>query len=112
MFKVQANVKSVGQTIVVSDKFSKREIVVEIPDDKYPQTVQFEATQDKCDLLDSIGNGQQVEISFKLRGREWTSPSGDVKVFNTLNLVNISSIGAAPVKAAPVVVDEDDDVPF
>ena len=66
MFKLQANVKSVGQTVNVSDKFSKRELVVEIPDDKYPQVVSFEATQDKCSLLDPIGAGQQVEITFAL----------------------------------------------
>jgi hypothetical protein len=115
MFKVQANVKSVGQTNAVSEKFSKRELVVEIPDDKYPQIVQFEATQDKCSLLDSIGSGQQVEITFALRGREWTNPSGETKVFNTLNLVRIEAIGSTSTpKAAPVVVatTDDDDIPF
>jgi hypothetical protein len=115
MFKLQANVKSVGQTIAVSEKFSKRELVVEIPDDKHPQIVQFEATQDKCELLDNIGSGQQVEITFALRGREWTNPSGDTKVFNTLNLVRIEAVGVAPTpKAAPVVVADEDngDLPF
>lgn len=117
MFKVQANVKSVGQTIPVSEKFSKRELVVEIPDDKYPQIVQFEATQDKCELLDNIGSGQQVEITFALRGREWTNASGETKVFNTLNLVRIEAIGGAPTpapKAAPVAAttDDEDSLPF
>jgi hypothetical protein len=115
MFKIQANVKSVGQTISVSEKFSKRELVVEIPDDKYPQVVQFEATQDKCGLLDSIGSGQQVEITFALRGREWTNASGETKVFNTLNLVRIEAIGSTPTpKAVPVTVatDDDDSIPF
>lgn len=115
MFKVQANVKSVGQTIPVSEKFSKRELIVEIPDDKYPQIVQFEATQDKCELLDNIGSGQQVEITFDLRGREWTNPSGDTKVLNTLNLVRIEAIGSTPApKAAPVVAttDDEDSLPF
>lgn len=115
MFKLQANVKSVGQTVNVSDKFSKRELVVEIPDDKYPQVVSFEATQDKCSLLDSIGAGQQVEITFALRGREWTSPSGDVRVFNTLNLVRIDAVGSAP-KPTPVATttatEDDGDLPF
>lgn len=111
MFKLQANVKSVGQTISVSEKFSKRELVVEIPDDKYPQTVQFEATQDKCGLLDSIGTGQEVEITFALRGREWTNPQGEVKVFNTLNLVRIEAIGTMP-QPAQVAKEEDGDLPF
>jgi hypothetical protein len=116
MFKVQANVKSVGQTVSVSEKFSKRELVVEIPDDKYPQIVQFEATQDKCQLLDSIGSGQQVEITFALRGREWTNASGETKVFNTLNLVRIEAVGGssipAPVIATVVSTEDDSDIPF
>jgi len=117
MFKVQANVKSVGQTISVSEKFSKRELVVEIPAKNYPQIVQFEATQDKCQLLDSIGSGQQVEITFALRGREWTNAAGETKVFNTLNLVRIEAVGVSPKPAPAVVVataaDEDNgDLPF
>lgn len=115
MFKVQANVKSVGQTIPVSEKFSKRELVVEIPDDKYPQIVQFEATQDKCQLLDSIGSGQQVEITFALRGREWTNASGETKVFNTLNLVRVEAIGSTSTPAPqPIsVADEsEENLPF
>ena len=111
MFKLQANVKSVGETVAVSEKFSKRELVVEIPDDKYPQIVQFEATQDKCSLLDSIGAGQEVEITFALRGREWTNASGDTKVFNTLNLVRIEAVGAMP-QPAQVAKEEDDSLPF
>lgn len=116
MFKVQANVKSVGQTMPVSEKFSKRELVVEIPDDRYPQIVQFEATQDKCSLLDGIGSGQQVEITFALRGREWTNATGETKVFNTLNLVRIEPIGVEPVRyvdtATTVASDDDDSIPF
>lgn len=116
MFKVQANVKSVGQTMPVSEKFSKRELVVEIPDDRYPQVVQFEATQDKCSLLDVIGSGQQVEITFALRGREWTNATGETKVFNTLNLVRIEPIGVEPVRyvdvSTTVASDDDDSIPF
>jgi len=115
MFKVQANVKSVGQTVTVSEKFSKRELVVEIPDDRYPQIVLFEATQDKCSLLDSIGAGQQVEITFALRGREWTNGNGEVKVFNTLNLVRVETVGSSP-KPTPVATttatEDDGDLPF
>jgi hypothetical protein len=44
----------------------------------------FQATQEKCNLLDGIGVGSKLEISFNLRGREWTSPAGEIKYFNTL----------------------------
>jgi hypothetical protein len=114
MFKIKATVKRVGQTAQVSEKFSKRELVVEIADDKYPQVVSFEFTQDKCALLDGIMEGQEVEVSFALRGREWTNENGDVRVFNTLNGFRVEG-GSAPVVAAAVVnttEDDESDLPF
>lgn len=116
MFKVKGNVKKVGQTVSVSDKFSKRELVLEIPDDKYPQIVSFEATQDKCAILDNIMEGQEVEVSFGLKGREWTNPQGEVKVFNTLNAFRVDAVGSAPAKPTPVPVaattEDDEPLPF
>ncbi|GIT71336.1 MAG: hypothetical protein Ct9H300mP28_11500 [Pseudomonadota bacterium] len=41
--------------------------------------------QDRCELLDSFQEGQEVEVHFKFKGgREWTSPQGQVKYFNSL----------------------------
>jgi hypothetical protein len=116
MFKIKATVKRVGQTAQVSEKFSKRELVVEIADDKYPQVVSFEFTQDKCALLDGIMEGQEVEVSFALRGREWTNENGDVRVFNTLNGFRVEG-GSAPAAATAAVVvdtteDDESDLPF
>lgn len=84
-FKMKGVVHKVGQTMIVSEKFSKRELVmVDNSDANYPQYVSFEFTQDKTSLLDNVMEGQEIELSFNLRGREWTSPAGDVKYFNTL----------------------------
>jgi hypothetical protein len=33
--------------------------------------------------------GDEVRIEFSLRGREWRSPSGDVKYFNSLDVWKI-----------------------
>jgi len=40
--------------------------------------------QDRCELLDPFEVGQDVEVFFDLRGREWTNPQGEVKYFNSL----------------------------
>jgi hypothetical protein len=71
----------------------------------------FELTQDKTSLLDSVMEGQEVEVSFNLRGREWRSPSGDVKYFNTLNAFKVETMGAAPV-AINIASNNDEDLPF
>ena len=83
--EIKGTIKKITETVQISDRFRKREFVVEYssnPD--YPQSLQFEMVQDRCELLDSFQEGQQVEISFDLRGREWTNPQGQVKYFNTL----------------------------
>jgi single-strand DNA-binding protein len=83
MFKLEGTLKLANETQVISEKFSKREFVIETQD-QYPQLIMFQATQEKCNLLDGIGVGSKLEVSFNLRGREWTSPAGEIKYFNTL----------------------------
>lgn len=95
MFKLTGTVKVVNPTVQVSEKFSKREFVVTDNSSMYPQDIMFQSTQDKCALLDGIQAGETVEVSFNLRGREWTSPQGEVKYFNTLEAWRIEKQSAA-----------------
>ena len=90
---------TIFDTKQVSERFSKREFVVETSDNpKYPQTVLFQLTGDRCSQLDGMNVGDQVTIEFSLRGREWRSPSGDVKYFNSLDVWRIepARAGARP----------------
>jgi len=84
-----------SETKQVSDRFSKREFVVEIPDGKYPQFVQFQLTGDRCGLLDDFKVGDQVRVTFNVRGREWKSPQGEVKYFNSLDVWKLESASAS-----------------
>jgi spore germination protein YaaH len=125
-FKFAGTIKVIGQTVMVSEKFSKREFVVTDTSSQYPQDVSFQVTQDKCSLLDSFMEGQAVEVAFNLRGREWTSPQGEVKYFNTLEVWRIEGAPAngtaqtmsvpqsttAPVATATTTTEEDGDLPF
>ena len=112
-FKMKGVIKVIRPTQHVSDKFSKREFVVtDSSDDKYPQDIMFELTQDKTTLLDNVMEGQEVEVSFNLRGREWKSPQGDVKYFNTLNAFKLDTIGAAPVAITIASNSDDEELPF
>lgn len=95
MFKLNGIVKVVNPTVQVSEKFAKREFVVTDASSMYPQDIMFQLTQDKCSLADALQVNDQVEVSFNLRGREWTSPQGEVKYFNTLEAWRIDKVGAA-----------------
>jgi hypothetical protein len=113
-FKVEGVLKHIGDTVVVSEKFSKREFVLTVPHDQYPQHVAFQLTQAKCDNINSYGVGQNVTVSFNLRGREWTSPQGEVKYFNTLEAWRIESAGSSAPEAAitEVIPGDDEELPF
>jgi len=95
---IEANGKlhTIFETKQVSERFSKREFVVELADNpKYPQTVLFQLTGDRCSQLDGMNVGDQVRIEFSLRGREWRSPSGEVKYFNSLDVWKIEPARAS-----------------
>lgn len=101
MFKLNGIVKVVSPTVQVSEKFAKREFVVTDASSMYPQDIMFQLTQDKCSLGDTIQVNDQVEVSFNLRGREWTSPQGEVKYFNTLEAWRIDKVGAPAAGGMP-----------
>ena len=86
---------TIYETKQVSERFTKREFVVELADNpKYPQVVLFQLTGDRVSQLDDMKVGDQVRIEFSLRGREWRSPKGEVKYFNSLDVWKIEAAHA------------------
>ena len=119
--------KRVGIEKQVSEKFKNRTFDIETTDGKYKQTIRFELSQDRCDLIDSYQLGQELEVSFNLNGREWQkTPQDDIMVFNTLsawkitatpiqNSANTATTKTSPkeVLTAPIGEESDpDDLPF
>ena len=76
---IKGAIKLINPIKVISDKFSVREFVVTTPDAKYPQDILFQTINDKMDVLESLGVGQQVEVSYNVRGREFNG-----RYYNTL----------------------------
>ncbi len=70
-FEVVGRLHRLFATEQKSSSFSTREFVLEIPDGNYPQLVKFQAVQDRCSMLDRFGEGDNIKVSFDLRGREW-----------------------------------------
>jgi hypothetical protein len=86
----------------VSEKFKSREFVLTTEaSGKYPQQVSFQLNQDKCDLIESFNNGEELKVTFNLRGREWKSPQNEIKYFNTLEAWKVEKVGAATSNSAP-----------
>ena len=82
--EVTGNIKKIGGTEQVTEKFKKRNLVVTTAE-QYPQDILIEFIQDKTTLLDALRIGENVTVAINLRGREWTSPKGEVKYFNSLH---------------------------
>jgi hypothetical protein len=58
-----------------------------------------------------------VRVEFSLRGREWKSPRGETKYFNSLDVWTLSRVGEGKSSQDDFAGDEppppsDDDVPF
>ena len=83
-------IKLVKDTQEVSASFKKREFVI-TTEEQYPQDIQLEMTQSKCDELDALTIGSKVKVSINIRGREWINPQGEAKYFNTLQGYKIES---------------------
>lgn len=92
--EIRAKLVEIMNTIKVSDKFQKREFVVEYVPEKsqYQEYLKFEVVQDKCAALDAFKVGENVEIHFNLKGRRWTNPKGETVYFNSLQAWRITNI--------------------
>lgn len=113
--KIKGKLVNVGQTIVVSDKFKKREIWIETQE-QYPQTLSLQIASSKCDMFNGH-NGQEIEVEINLKGKKWTNRDNVTSVFNTLEVWSWNVLGSqapqsTPVPNTPVGHVEEDDLPF
>ena len=68
---VQGKIYKIFEAQQVTPTFTKREFVV-ITDEQYPQHIKLELIKDSISLIDTFKEGQEVNVHFNLRGREWT----------------------------------------
>jgi hypothetical protein len=123
--EIEGTIKLIEETKTYgANGFRKREMVI-TTEEQYPQPLLIEFVQDKTSLPDNFSVGQQVKVSINLKGREWTSPQGETKYFNSIQGWRIEQvqdaeggdIPPAPPMDAFEAVDElneedHDDLPF
>lgn len=120
---VSGKIKLISEVQTFGERgFRKRELVL-TTNEEYPQMLQIEFVQDKCELLDNYSLEQDVTISINLRGREWINPEGVAKYFNSIQGWRIQAAVSSSTPAdetAPLPATEDvsvaeeqnDDLPF
>src|ERR1700710_712079 len=100
--EIKGKVHEVSATAQVTESLKKREVIVEyIENPQYPEYLKFEAIQDRCNLLDNVKPGDDVEVFFNLKGRPWTDKTGKKTYFNSLQLWKVNALSAGSSNAAP-----------
>ncbi|MBQ7191226.1 MAG: DUF3127 domain-containing protein [Kiritimatiellae bacterium] len=127
-YEMVGTVKKVMDVMTFPSGFSKREFVIEIQDGNYPSVVSFNCLKDNTKLLDPVQVGDNVKVTFAIRGREYNG-----RYFNDLVCFRLAKVeadgtsveydqversrpqqpsasaAANPPAAEPV---DDDDIPF
>ncbi|CAN5199570.1 DUF3127 domain-containing protein [soil metagenome] len=102
MFNITGTLKVKFDEQKVSERFRKRDFVIQENSSQYPQMISFQLVQDRCNLIDTANVGDEIRVFFNLRGREWVSPQGETKYFNTIEAWKIEAVSGAPVQNAGV----------
>ena len=96
MSQIQGKIKVKGETLEYgSNGFLKREVVITTSDERYPQHILIEFVQDKTSLVDAYNVGDEIKVSINIQGREWVSPKGETKYFNSLQGWKIEGVTQA-----------------
>lgn len=116
-YDLTGKIKLIQEAKTFDSGFTKREMVVIVEDGKYPQEINLEFVQDKVSLLDNLQVGQEVTVTFDIRGREYNG-----RYFNNLQGWKIAAPGnenpfneggqPPPSPGFSQTVPDDDDIPF
>jgi len=123
--EIRGHVHEVGQIQQVTESFKKRDLVVSYAENpQFVEYLSFQATQDRVNIFDNLNVGDEVEVSFNLRGRPWTNKEGVTTYFNSLVAWRVTKLASTAAASAPSYNDmpapvdisssgaDDDDLPF
>lgn len=112
-YELTGKIKLIQEPKTFDSGFTKREMVVIVEDGRYPQEINLEFVQDKVSLLESLKPGQEVTVTFDIRGREYNG-----RYFNNLQGWKVEVLGnstGTTDEAPPFPTPSDfgeDDIPF
>jgi hypothetical protein len=124
-FEITGKIIDILPVNQVSDKFRKREFVIEKKESGsgavFVDYIKFQLIQDKCDLINESFLNEEVRIWFNLKGNKWER-DGRVNYFTNLDAWKIEkassverdqSIQSPPaLEDIPPEIDELSDLPF
>jgi hypothetical protein len=124
-FEITGKVIDISPVNQVSDKFKKREFVIEKKETGgsavFVDYIKFQLIQDKCDLINESFMNEDVKIWFNLKGNKWER-DGKVNYFTNLDAWKIEKTSvqsreqnahsSVKLEDIPPENDEISDLPF
>ena len=94
-FEISGKLIEKYNTVQVSDRFKKREFVIERTESngemEFTDHIKFQLTQDKCNLIDSVNPNEEIKVSFNIRGNKWEK-DGKTSYFTNLDAWRIEKL--------------------
>lgn len=87
--ELKGTIKKIGDIQTFASGFQKREFVL-LTTETYPQPINIELLSDKVDIIDAFKIGDEAEVGINISGREWVSPQGETKYFNSIKAWKIT----------------------
>ncbi len=123
-FEINGKIIELYQTQEISERFRKREFVLEVEEIRgamnFTELIKFQTIQDRTAILDSFSIGDNVKVSFGIKGRKWEK-DGKISYFTNLEAWRIEAVQTemAPPQMQPPddglmppPDDQQDDLPF
>ena len=122
-YEATGTIKVIMDVQTFDSGFSKREFVVTTKE-QYPQDLKFELVKDKISLIDKYKTGDDVKVSFNLRGNEYNGryfvnlgawkidSNAAVTAPPPMDPIQGSAATPAPAPTSAPPLPEDDDLPF
>lgn len=124
-FEITGKVIDISPVNQVSDKFKKREFVIERKETGgtavFIDYIKFQLIQDKCDLINESYLNEDIKIWFNIKGNKWER-DGKINYFTNLDAWKIekssqdssdlSNPASTTLEDIPPEIDELSDLPF
>jgi hypothetical protein len=96
-FEISGKVIDISPVNQVSDKFKKREFVIEKKEAGgaavFIDYIKFQLVQDKCDLINESFLNEEIKIWFNLKGNKWER-DGKINYFTNLDAWKIEKVSS------------------
>ncbi|HRR16673.1 MAG TPA: DUF3127 domain-containing protein, partial [Bacteroidales bacterium] len=87
-FEITGKIIDILPVVNVSDRFRKREFVIEKKDAGggivFVEYIKFQLVQEKCDIIDDSFLNEEVKVYFNIKGNRWEK-DGRVSYFTNLD---------------------------